>query len=232
MLGGIPFFLVLRQPDLGTSLNYLIMIGSMLFLAGTSVRFFVGCIAFLVLSSPLIWAFLHDYQRNRILGFLDPTYDPQGITYNVQQAIIAIGSGGFLGKGLGLGTQSRFRFLPEYYTDFAFASLVEQFGFLGGVVVITLLLSLIITVLSIAYRSRSDMEAFFILCWCRACAIPRYVYQCGDEYRYFARNWYPTALYHVWRIITDSYYDDGRNSLSIWQVNSLIAKCIAACNTL
>lgn len=160
LLGGFPFFLVLRQPDLGTSLNYLIMIGSMLFLAGTSIRFFIGCVVFLVTSSPLIWAFLHDYQRNRILGFLDPTYDPQGITYNVQQAIIAIGSGAFLGKGLGLGTQSQFRFLPEFYTDFAFASLVEQFGFLGGLAVITLLLALIITVLSIAYRSRTDMESF------------------------------------------------------------------------
>jgi rod shape determining protein RodA len=93
--------------------------------------------------APIGWLFLHSYQKARILSFLNPHIDTQGTAYNMIQAVITIGSGKFMGRGMGLSTQSRLYFLPENTTDFAFASLVEQFGFVGGIVVIAMYAALI-----------------------------------------------------------------------------------------
>src|SRR3990167_3687632 len=118
----LPFILIFRQPDLGSAI--------------------VTFLIFVFLLLPAIWFVLHDYQRDRIISFIKPSYDLSGTSYNITQATIAIGSGKMLGRGLGLGKQSSLYFLPEAQTDFAFSSFVEQFGFLGGFILILLYLFL------------------------------------------------------------------------------------------
>lgn len=137
-LFAIVFLIVLKQPDLGTALLYLGTFTGMIFFAGLSLKYFISGLLFFLISSPIVWHSLKTYQKQRILSFIDPSHDISGVAYNVIQSVITVGSGGLLGKGLGLGTQSRFLFLPENHTDFAFASLVEQFGFVGGVAIIFL----------------------------------------------------------------------------------------------
>lgn len=159
----IPFLLVLKQPDLGTSLTYLGSWLGMLYIAGIGLLFFAVLGGLGLFMAPVIWHFLHDYQKNRIIGFLNPEVNPLGISYNILQSIIAIGSGGFFGKGLGLGTQSRFSFLPEYHTDFAFASLIEQFGFVGGLFVILLYALLVFALFRKAFRMKQDRFAFIFI---------------------------------------------------------------------
>ncbi|KKP55795.1 MAG: Rod shape-determining protein RodA, partial [Microgenomates group bacterium GW2011_GWD1_33_9] len=137
-LMGFPLVLILIQPSLGvTALTAIGFLG--LFLASEIDKkyfFFLGLIAVIVI--PIIFSILAPYQKNRITAFLDPSKDPQGAGYNAIQAVIAIGSGQWIGRGLGLGTQSHLRFLPEYYTDFMFATLVEELGFFGGAILLFL----------------------------------------------------------------------------------------------
>lgn len=129
-------FLIYRQPDLGNAIIYILTALCMLIFYGFPLRWFVsGFIGFLVVI-PLSWRFLHTYQRDRILTFLHLSNDPLGTSYNAIQSIIAVGSGGFLGKGFGQGTQSALRFLPERQTDFLFATFSEMFGFAGSLIVV------------------------------------------------------------------------------------------------
>ena len=130
------FLLIALQPDLGNALIYGGVTLFVLLVYGFSWKWFGLLLAPFVLVSPLFWARLHDYQKQRLLTFLHPANDPLGASYNVIQAIIAVGSGRFLGKGLSQGTQSGLRFLPERQTDFIFATLTEGLGFIGGAVVI------------------------------------------------------------------------------------------------
>lgn len=132
----VPFILVFRQPDLGTSIVYAVSWLSMMIAAGFPLRYVV--IGFLATSLflPIGWRGLHDYQRDRITTFVNPGVDPKGAGYNAIQAMIAVGSGQLFGRGLGRGTQSHFRFLPEYHTDFIFATLVEELGFFGGFILL------------------------------------------------------------------------------------------------
>lgn len=132
------FALIFNQPDLGTSLTILaiwlmMLIGANISMAKLTV---MGITALTIL--PLSWFFLKDYQKNRILTFIFPTHDPLGVGYNVIQSTIAAGSGELFGRGLGRGTQSRLQFLPEYRTDFIFASMAEELGFVGSVIVLLL----------------------------------------------------------------------------------------------
>lgn len=133
-----PIFIVFKQPDLGSAIVYLLIYVSVIFFSRFPARYFFFSAFFFLSATPIIWHFLAEYQKNRIMSFIEPTSDPSGISYNLIQSIITIGSGGFFGRGLGQGTQSRFLFLPENVTDFAYASLVEQFGFIGGCIVIIL----------------------------------------------------------------------------------------------
>jgi rod shape determining protein RodA len=128
----VPFLLVLRQPDLGTGLVYAGFWASMLLAGGLPVWFFASVAAVLGILLPFIWSHLAVYQQSRVLTFLNPSLDPKGAGYNALQAMIAVGSGQWWGRGLGRGTQSHLRFLPEFHTDFIFATLVEELGFLGG----------------------------------------------------------------------------------------------------
>jgi len=134
----IPFFIIFRQPDLGTSLVYVSIWLAMMIMGGLPLSLVFGGIAAFIAGIPLFWRILAEYQRSRILTFIDPLSDPRGSGYNAIQAMIAVGSGEFFGRGLGLGTQSHLRFLPEYYTDFMFATLVEELGFIGGALLIGL----------------------------------------------------------------------------------------------
>lgn len=135
----LPVILIAEQPDLGTAVVLLLVGVSVLFMAGVKMwKFIVGGLTAL-LAVPLLWFFvLYDYQKDRILIFLDPDRDPSGSGYNITQSKIAIGSGGFFGKGYMNGTQGQLDFLPERQTDFIFTMLNEELGFIGGVATIIL----------------------------------------------------------------------------------------------
>ncbi len=127
-----PFVLVLKQPDLGTALTLAILGGGMFFISGVAKKWFIIILTSLVVIAPLAWTYgLHDYQKARITTFISPGSDTQGSGYQINQAKIAIGSGGFTGKGYLSGSQSHLNFLPEKQTDFIFTMFGEEFGFAG-----------------------------------------------------------------------------------------------------
>jgi rod shape determining protein RodA len=149
-----PLVLVAMQPDLGTSLVFAAMLVGTLFLSGASLRWLVVLGAALVAAVPFVWAYLlRDYQKQRLISFLDPTADPQGSGYHVIQSMIAVGSGGWFGKGHTKGTQNQHDFLPVQSTDFVFAILAEELGLIGAVVVFLLFAALIWRVLLAGWRS-------------------------------------------------------------------------------
>lgn len=153
--------LIFIQPDLGSTLVVLsIFIGSILFSKISFKQFLVLVLPALLLI-PLFWFLLHDYQRMRMVHFLKPYSDPLGEGYNLIQSKIAVGSGGFLGRGLGRGTQSHLAFLPERYTDFIFASLAEELGFIGSLAVVVLYLILFLRILKIAFLAKE--RQYFLL---------------------------------------------------------------------
>lgn len=136
-------FLIYRQPDLGSAMMYVLTVFLTLILYGFPLWWFgVGFLA-IIGFLPVLWKFLHGYQRERVLTFFHLSNDPLGTSYNAIQAIIAVGSGMFLGKGLGQGTQSALRFLPEKHTDFIFATISEDLGFVGAIIVVTAFLFLL-----------------------------------------------------------------------------------------
>jgi rod shape determining protein RodA len=143
ILIAIPTYLIKRQPDLGTSLLIAASGFYVLFLAGLSWKIIIGLGALGAGLAPLLWPHLHDYQRERILTFIDPTRDPLGAGYHSTQASIAIGSGGVTGKGWLNGTQTHLDFLPERHTDFIFAVFGEEFGLIGNAFLLLLYLLLI-----------------------------------------------------------------------------------------
>jgi rod shape determining protein RodA len=134
----IPAVLTAKQPDLGTAILLTIAGASVLFLAGLSWQIIVTSLLSLTAFVPFAWYLLHDYQRQRVLTFLNPERDPLGAGYHIIQSKIAIGSGGIFGKGWLNGTQSNLHFLPEHTTDFIFAVCGEEFGFVGTVILISL----------------------------------------------------------------------------------------------
>jgi rod shape determining protein RodA len=152
----LPVALIVKQPDLGGALTILMLTAAMFWLVG--VRWWKFALAFsaVVASGPIVWNFLRDYQKARILVFLDPGRDPLGAGYHIIQSKIALGSGGVWGKGLLGGTQSHLQFLPEKQTDFIFTMLSEEFGFVGGLALIGLYTVIVLYGLAIAYRARSQ----------------------------------------------------------------------------
>ncbi len=129
----LPGFLVISQPDLGTGLTIILLGLAILFFVGISIKFVVFCFILLSSSIPFIWNQLYDYQKERILVFLNPEIDSLGSGYQIIQSKIAIGSGGFFGKGYLLGSQSRLNYLPEKHTDFIFTLISEELGFIGSI---------------------------------------------------------------------------------------------------
>ncbi len=156
VLIALPTLLVAHQPDLGTAVLLASSGGAVMVLAGLSLRVVVALAVTLAASiPPFVMFVLHDYQRSRILTFLNPEADPSGSGYHILQSKIALGSGGLLGKGYGLGSQSQLNFLPEKHTDFIFATLAEEFGFIGSISVLLLFAAAITIALRIASISHS-----------------------------------------------------------------------------
>ena len=153
---GIPFILVLKQPDLGTSLVFMAIFFGMVFACGIKLRLLFGIFAAGVAMMPVLWQFLKDYQKMRIMVFLDPNVDPLGSGYHIIQSKIAIGSGLLYGKGLFEGTQSQLHFLPENHTDFIFAVVGEELGFVGASILLLLYLVVLWRGIKIAVDA-SDM---------------------------------------------------------------------------
>ena len=154
VLLGVPFFLVVKQPDLGTALVLVPVLGATLVGLGLRMKVLGGLALGSVALMPLAWFVLKPYQRDRLLVYLDPFRDPLGTAYNVIQAKIAIGSGQLLGKGIGGATQSRLAFLPERHTDFIFAVFAEMWGFLGCLVLIVAYALLVLRGFEIAAGTR------------------------------------------------------------------------------
>lgn len=157
------FFLILRQPDLGNAIIYALAALCMMIVYGFPWRYFIGLGVITILPMPLFYSLLHDYQRQRILSFVNSTSDPFGSSYNAIQSQISVGSGGFFGKGLGQATQSILRFLPERHTDFIFATLSESLGFIGGVVVLVLFVFLLMHIYRIALSARDSFSYLVVL---------------------------------------------------------------------
>ncbi len=152
----LPALLVLRQPDLGTALMLIIGGLSVFFLAGVRIWKFALLIGGVLAAMPLLWMGLHDYQKRRILVFLDPESDPLGSGYHILQSQIALGSGGLIGKGFLQGTQAHLNFLPEKQTDFIFTMLAEEFGIAGGLLLLTLYVLLVLCGFLISLHCRNQ----------------------------------------------------------------------------
>ncbi len=155
----VPFFLVFKQPDLGSSLVYTAMWAAMMVAGGLRIRYAFGAVGFFGILSPLIYHLLAPYQKSRIITFLNPALDPKGAGYNAIQAMIAVGSGQWFGRGLGFGTQSHLEFLPEAHTDFIFASLIEELGLVGGLALFAAYIFLLWRIVSPLIRAE-ESDAF------------------------------------------------------------------------
>jgi len=151
----IPIFLVISQPDLGTSILIALSGIMVLWLAGINLKFFVYSSLLLVISAPFVISFLKPYQKLRILTFFNPDKDPLGAGYQIIQSKIAVGSGGLYGKGFLKGTQGYLEFLPEKHTDFIFTLFSEEFGFVGSFILLILYAVMIYRIVYIGFQSRS-----------------------------------------------------------------------------
>lgn len=161
-LCGVPLGLILLQPDLGTALVLVPMLVVGAFLAGIQWKHAMALVVFGALMLPVGWHFLKPYQRERVTTFLRPEEDPRGSGYQLLQSKIAVGSGGFFGKGLGHGTQNQLGFVPVRYSDFILAALAEEFGFAGVFVTLVLYLSLLLRLVQNAQRA-SDRAGMFLV---------------------------------------------------------------------
>lgn len=155
-----PWALVYRQPDLGTSLVFVAIFFGMAFIAGVPLWQLASLVAIGIASFPLVWSFLQGYQRARLTAFLDPYADPQGAGWNIIQSLIAIGSGQTMGKGLTAGTQSPLGYLPIAESDFVFAGLAEDLGFVGALILFALFAALLVAALRIAFRARDPFGTY------------------------------------------------------------------------
>lgn len=151
---GIPFLLVFKQPNLGTAFLFILIFIGISYIAGISRKQMIALFLFVIFVSPFVWAIMKDYQRERILTFLNPMRDPLGKGYNLFQSKITIGSGGFIGKGFLKGTQTKLAFLPEYHTDFIFCALAEEFGFIGIIIFVFLYYLFLTKILEIISLTR------------------------------------------------------------------------------
>jgi rod shape determining protein RodA len=158
VLISIPISLVLKQPNLGTALIIAVISLAILFTVGIKVWKFITTIAVSLVALPVLWRFLHDYQKQRIMTFLNPEQDPLGSGYNIIQSKIAIGSGGIFGKGFLQGTQNQLSFLPEKQTDFIFTLLSEEFGLFGVSVILLIFLVICLYCYSIAINCNNQFS--------------------------------------------------------------------------
>ncbi len=157
---GLPFTLVVEQPDLGTAMMLLAIGGSMILFVKVRKSIIVTTLVAIVVAAPLAWNFgLRDYQKNRVLTFLSPTTDPRGTGYNSIQSKIAVGSGKFWGKGFRKGTQAQLEFLPERHTDFIYSVLSEEWGLFGSMVTLSFFMVLFLIGIKIASQANDKFAA-------------------------------------------------------------------------
>ena len=155
LMMGIPVALILKQPDLGTAMMLVMVSLVVFFVVGVQIWKFVLSFICAACSLPIVWSFLHDYQKKRILTFLNPERDPLGDGYHIMQSKITLGSGGFFGKGFMQGTQSRLSFIPEKQTDFIFTVLAEEFGLMGSLLLYALYMIIIFYGIRISLKCTS-----------------------------------------------------------------------------
>ena len=162
ILVGPPWLLVMLQPDLGTSLVLLAILGGMLFMSGASLRWLGAIVGIVLAALPVIWTYiLRDYQKQRLTAFLNPASDTQGAGYQLFQSQIAVGSGGLLGKGLTNGTQNQLKLLPVQESDFVAAIYLEELGFIGAMVLLILFAALLWRLLAAGWRSKDPFGMLF-----------------------------------------------------------------------
>lgn len=159
----IPIALVIKQPDLGTGMIAVIVVVITFFAAGKKLIYFIISGILSIAALPIFWYMLHNYQKSRVLTFINPERDPLGAGYNIIQSKIAIGSGGLMGKGLLSGTQGHLSFLPEYQTDFIFSFLTEELGFIGGIFLIIIYGILTVSCLSVSMHCRSKFASLLTI---------------------------------------------------------------------
>lgn len=169
ILLAIPFYLVYEQPDLGTSLTYVVVWGCIVLFLGIGRKTLIFFLILIAVMTPVLWGSMMDYQKQRVLTFINPERDPFGTGYHVIQSKIGIGSGGIDGKGFLKGTQSHLRFIPERHTDFIYSVINEEFGLIGGAIILGLFIALLVRILKIAAFVKEP--AGKILCFSAACYI-------------------------------------------------------------
>lgn len=162
VLAGIPILLIAKQPDLGTAIVFVFFVVVMLFAAGLDWKYIGYATLAGVLSLPVLWFSLENYQRDRIFNFLEPERDPSGTGYQALQARIAVGSGKVFGRGLFQGTQTQYNYLPEKQTDFIFAVVGEELGLIGGLALILLYTILLFRLIKIAKNSKDTFGSLMI----------------------------------------------------------------------
>jgi len=161
MHAGVFLFLIMLQPDFGTTMVFIVIFAGILFSAGISWIYISGTFAMIAAAIPIAWNFfLADYQKNRIRVLFDPESDPLAAGYHVMQSKIAIGSGGVVGKGMGQGTQTQFGYLPAKHTDFIYSVIGEELGFVGCILVAVLLFALVIRCLYIAKNAKNHFGSY------------------------------------------------------------------------
>lgn len=162
LLALVPIYLVKIQPDLGSALVLSVLVIAPLFYSDLPRKYLIVIPILLMVTLPLLPKLLHSYQFERLESFLDPYHDPKGSGYNVIQSVIAIGSGGLIGKGVRLGTQSHLNFLPERHTDFIFASFSEEFGFLGQIILFIAYFVFLKGFISLAISLRDSKQLYYL----------------------------------------------------------------------
>ena len=164
-----PFLLVFLQPDLGTSATYLILWGCVILILGISRTTFIIAFVLMVVVCPVLWSHMHDYQKKRVITFVNPERDPLGAGYHIIQSKVGVGSGGVDGKGYLKGTQSHLRFIPERHTDFIYSVINEEFGLIGGSTILVLFMMLLLRIFRTGITSKEPSAK--ILCMAVACCI-------------------------------------------------------------
>jgi rod shape determining protein RodA len=160
----IPFMLVALQPDFGSAITIFLIWFGMVLVSGISKKHLALVIGTAVVAFVLLWNFgFKEYQKHRIVNFIHPLADVRGSGYNAYQSVIAVGSGGIIGKGVGYGTQSRLSFLPEYETDFIFAAFAEEWGFVGVIILLILFGIVFSRIFSVARKGETNFEILFAL---------------------------------------------------------------------
>lgn len=160
---GLPVLLIMKQPDLGTAVTFAPLLAGVTFIAGIRVRTLVILALVAALALPAVWGHLKPYQKERVKTFMEPTRDPKGAGYQLIQSLIAVGSGGIVGKGFLSGTQGQLQFLPEQHTDFIFAVLAEERGFLGSMILLGLYFVILYRCTATARAARDRLGVFLAI---------------------------------------------------------------------